>query len=198
MNKRYAIVRVDNTWCPNKFENIDNRFVCDSRRKNIKRVHCERCNYGDTKEQLERKVEQVLRRKIKDDKIVYIGISKKRNIRIKSLSKENSRVFGGGIMKGFIEVTPVFEWNLFREYRTILINIEDIRFVFNAIDDECISENHQQYTSIYLKDYVDYDFCYVSDYLKEFYKKLGNKKHIDVYETYEEIKQKIKEAKGEK
>lgn len=97
-------------------------------------------------------------------------------------------------MKGFIEVTPVFEWNLFREYRTILINIEDIRFVFNAIDDECISENHQQYTSIYLKDYVDYDFCYVSDYLKEFYKKLGNKKHIDVYETYEEIKQKIKEA----
>lgn len=59
--KRYAIVRVDNTWCPNKFENIDNRFVCDSRRKNIKRVHCERCNYGDTKEQLIKKIVQVLR-----------------------------------------------------------------------------------------------------------------------------------------
>ncbi|MBR2505397.1 MAG: hypothetical protein IKB70_00445 [Bacilli bacterium] len=64
MQKKYAIVRVDNTWCPNKFENIDNRFVCDSRRKNIKRVHCERCNYGDTKEQLIKKVAQVL---IKDE-----------------------------------------------------------------------------------------------------------------------------------
>ena len=60
MKKRYAIVRVDNTWCPNKFENVDNRFVCDSRKKNIKYVHCERCLYGDTKEQLIRKVAQVL------------------------------------------------------------------------------------------------------------------------------------------
>lgn len=58
--KRYAIVRVDNTWCPNKFENIDNRFVCDSRRKNIKYVHCERCRYGDTKEQLVKKVAQAI------------------------------------------------------------------------------------------------------------------------------------------
>ena len=57
--KRYAIVRVDNTWCPNKFENIDNTFVCDSRKKNIKYVHCERCLYGDTKEQLIRKVAQI-------------------------------------------------------------------------------------------------------------------------------------------
>ena len=64
MEKRYAIVRVDNTWCPNKFENVDNRFVCDSRKKNIKYVHCERCLYGDTKEQLIRKVAQVL---IKDE-----------------------------------------------------------------------------------------------------------------------------------
>ena len=60
MKKRYAIVRVDNTWCPNKFENVDNRFVCDSRKKNIKYVHCERCLYGDTKEQLIRKVAQAL------------------------------------------------------------------------------------------------------------------------------------------
>ena len=63
MKKRYAIVRVDNTWCPNKFENVDNRFVCDSRKKNIKYVHCERCLYGDTKEQLIRKVAQVMLRK---------------------------------------------------------------------------------------------------------------------------------------
>lgn len=62
MEKRYAIVRVDNTWCPNKFEDIDNRFVCDSRRKNIKYVHCERCNYGDTKEQLVRKIVSYMNR----------------------------------------------------------------------------------------------------------------------------------------
>ena len=60
MKKRYAIVRVDNTWCPNKFENVDNRFVCDSRKKNIKYVHCERCLYGDTKEQLIKKVETAI------------------------------------------------------------------------------------------------------------------------------------------
>ena len=66
--KRYAIVRVDNTWCPNKFENIDNRFVCDSRRKNIKYVHCERCRYGDTKEQLVRKVAQALKGTLWNDR----------------------------------------------------------------------------------------------------------------------------------
>ena len=65
MKKRYAIVRVDNTWCPNKFENVDNRFVCDSRKKNIKYVHCERCLYGDTKEQLIAKIITILKREKK-------------------------------------------------------------------------------------------------------------------------------------
>ena len=70
MKKRYAIVRVDNTWCPNKFENVDNRFVCDSRKKNIKYVHCERCLYGDTKEQMVKKVATAILRTLKDGEVL--------------------------------------------------------------------------------------------------------------------------------
>lgn len=77
MKKRYAIVRVDNTWCPNKFENVDNRFVCDSRKKNIKYVHCERCLYGDTKEQLIAKVEQILWQEMKKEFVSKHTISSK-------------------------------------------------------------------------------------------------------------------------
>lgn len=62
--KRYAIVRVDNTWCPNKFENINNDFVCTNDYSSpFQKWHCKDCRYGDTKEQLIRKVVQVIRRK---------------------------------------------------------------------------------------------------------------------------------------
>ena len=79
MKKRYALVRVDNL-CPMA---VEEKFSCI-------RKTCKKCedNYGDTKEQLIVKVKQALGRKLKDDKLVYIGIPKKRNIRIETLAKE--------------------------------------------------------------------------------------------------------------
>lgn len=66
MNKRYAIVRVDNTWCPNKFENINNDFVCTNDYSSpFQKWHCKDCRYGDTKEQLIKKVAQVMLRRFK-------------------------------------------------------------------------------------------------------------------------------------
>lgn len=59
--KRYAIVRVDNTWCPNKFENINNDFVCTNDYNSpFQKWHCKDCRYGDTKEQLIKKVAQII------------------------------------------------------------------------------------------------------------------------------------------
>lgn len=61
MKPRYAIVRVDKE-CPSHYENINNDFVCaDIPEHYVK--HCKNCRYGDTKEQLIRKVAQVLRTK---------------------------------------------------------------------------------------------------------------------------------------
>ena len=60
--KRYAIVRVDNK-CPDEFENIKIDYIC----RNISCYQGKECSkkfYGDTKEQLIRKVAQVL---IKDE-----------------------------------------------------------------------------------------------------------------------------------
>ena len=63
MNKRYAIVRVDN--CPSKYEKgFNDYFVCDGRGKDtrlgVDKINCKKCNYGDTKEQLIRKVQTAL------------------------------------------------------------------------------------------------------------------------------------------
>ena len=60
--KRYAIVRIDN--CPSKFEKgFNDYFVCDGRGKDMRlgadKINCKKCNYGDTKEQLIRKIAQV-------------------------------------------------------------------------------------------------------------------------------------------
>lgn len=61
MTKRYAIVRVDDTWCPNKFEDINNDFVCTNDYSGkFHKWQCKDCRYGDTKEQLIRKVAQAL------------------------------------------------------------------------------------------------------------------------------------------
>ena len=67
--KRYAIVRVDmierkdshDFVCPEHFEGINGRFVCASHygKKYFPFAHCEDCRYGDTKEQLIRKIAQV-------------------------------------------------------------------------------------------------------------------------------------------
>ncbi len=63
MTKRYALVRVDN--CPSKFEKGFNDYVvCDGRGKDMRlgkdKIVCDNCRYGDTKEQLIRKVAQAL------------------------------------------------------------------------------------------------------------------------------------------
>ena len=51
---KYAIVRVDGR-CPNNFENIQsNDFVCEL--NGDFKPACKNCRYGDTKEQLIRKV----------------------------------------------------------------------------------------------------------------------------------------------
>lgn len=64
--KRYAIVRVDN--CPPRNE-IDAQFVCFPNDNN-----CSGCRYGDTKEQLVRKIETavaIMRNKM-ENKEVYL------------------------------------------------------------------------------------------------------------------------------
>ena len=56
--KRYAIVRVDN-MCPDEFENIKIDYIC----RNISCYQGKECSkkfYGDTKEQMVRKIAQVL------------------------------------------------------------------------------------------------------------------------------------------
>ena len=71
MKPKYAIVRVDdNMFCPAHFEKINNDFVCNYKAKcydgygqQLKSpLGCEKCKYGDTKEQLENKIEQVIKR----------------------------------------------------------------------------------------------------------------------------------------
>ena len=65
--KRYAIVRVDKDYylnsCPVGFENINNDFICAYRKDKVlnQYVHnCKNCRYGDTKEQLIKKVQTAL------------------------------------------------------------------------------------------------------------------------------------------
>jgi len=66
--KRYSIVRVDNK-CPVVLEediNLTDRikmFPCF----NDKRISCEKCRYGDTKEQMVRKAAQTIKRELKGD-----------------------------------------------------------------------------------------------------------------------------------
>lgn len=54
-NPRYALVRVDGTrYCPSRYEKINRDFVCAGL------PYCYKCRYGDTKEQLVRKIAQAL------------------------------------------------------------------------------------------------------------------------------------------
>lgn len=66
-DKRYAIVRVDDDYkhiCPSAFEKVDDSSFCKLAIR--KGGSCNVCPYGDTKEQLIRKVAQVIfRRKLK-------------------------------------------------------------------------------------------------------------------------------------
>lgn len=60
MDKKYAIVRVDNLdICPSALNEIKKDFICE--------LSCRDCRYGDTKEQLISKVAQVIKRELKGD-----------------------------------------------------------------------------------------------------------------------------------
>lgn len=72
--KKYALVRVDGV-CPTRFEcrsfeGLINYYVCDDRKNNKKQSNCNKCLYGDTKEQLIRKVAQVIKRITNDGYVV--------------------------------------------------------------------------------------------------------------------------------
>ena len=54
--KRYAIVRVDKDWCPYY---ADKEFIIPCSNFCENRFECKDCRYGDTKEQLIRKIAQV-------------------------------------------------------------------------------------------------------------------------------------------
>lgn len=58
MEKRYAIVRVDDT-CPSGHDGCKVNLVCVQDRNNLKEKFCRNCFYGDTKEQLIKKVAQI-------------------------------------------------------------------------------------------------------------------------------------------
>ena len=63
--KRYSIVRVDDDYkhiCPSAFEKVDDSSFCKLAKR--KGGSCNVCPYGDTKEQLISKVEQIIRRPI--------------------------------------------------------------------------------------------------------------------------------------
>ena len=57
--KRYAIVRVDG-HCPNRFEAVLNENVCKTDKNGECYSRCSESRYGDTKEQLVRKIAQAL------------------------------------------------------------------------------------------------------------------------------------------
>lgn len=66
--KRYAIVRVDDDYkhiCPSAFEKVDDSSFCKLAKR--KGGSCNVCPYGDTKEQLIKKVAQVIKRELKGD-----------------------------------------------------------------------------------------------------------------------------------
>ncbi len=87
-SKRYAIVRVDmierkdshDFVCPEHFEGINGRFVCASHygKKYFPFAHCEDCRYGDTKEQLIKKVMTAFKIAINENKKGNIPTGSKR------------------------------------------------------------------------------------------------------------------------
>lgn len=64
---KYAIVKVNNGFCPSKFEEINNNFVCDGNRRKKNDIQCKKCLYGLTREQYIRIIAQVLKRETGSD-----------------------------------------------------------------------------------------------------------------------------------
>lgn len=99
--QRYAIVRVDEEFCPNKYEDIRNIFVCDKRNKKyIELCDCNKCRYGDTKEQLIRKVAQAIKRKLKGGLIL-------RNIKINETYNIQKTISAKAVAKEIVEFLGV-------------------------------------------------------------------------------------------
>ena len=70
--KKYALVRVCDRNCPIHYEGIKNSFVCENkeltigeRLQGVNTERCLLCRYGDTKEQLIKKIVQVMLRRFK-------------------------------------------------------------------------------------------------------------------------------------
>ena len=61
--KKYALVRVDGSWCPHTFERIDKHYVCVKRKNGTS--NCKKCLYGDTKEQLKMKIATAIKQSLK-------------------------------------------------------------------------------------------------------------------------------------
>ena len=91
--KRYAIVRVE---CPPKNE-IDAQFVCFPSDNN-----CSGCRYGDTKEQLIRKVAQAIKRKLKGGLIL-------RNTKINETYNLQKTISAKAVAKEIVEFLGVEE-----------------------------------------------------------------------------------------
>lgn len=88
MNKKYAIVRVDKDWCPYY---ADKEFIIPCSNFCENRFECKDCRYGDTKEQLIRKVAQGI-----------IIASRKRQIYI-----ANPKAFSKAVSKIIVEFLGV-------------------------------------------------------------------------------------------
>ena len=103
MEKRYALVRVDDR-CP--VENEEEIYLVD-RVKMFpcfldKRLSCKNCRYGDTKEQWIRKVEQVIKRKLKGGLIL-------RNTKINKTYNIQKTISAKAIAKEIVEFLGVEE-----------------------------------------------------------------------------------------
>lgn len=100
---RYAIVRVDNR-CP--VEEEEDVYLIDRIKMfpcfNDKRLSCKNCRYGDTKEQLIKKVTQAIKRKLKGGLIL-------RNIKINKIYNIQKIISAKAIAKEIVEFLGVEE-----------------------------------------------------------------------------------------
>lgn len=110
MNKpRYAIVRVDDNYCPSVLEDIYMEFGCTNKTNIRSKKHCKNCRYGDTKKQLIRKVAQAIKRKLKGGLILRnIKINETYNIQktisVKAIAKEIVEFLGVEERKGLLNL----------------------------------------------------------------------------------------------
>ena len=98
MKPKYAIVRVDNK-CP---EYTEEDFECPFSNDKIECEICRQGRYGDTKEQLIRKVAQVIRKKLKGGLIL-------RNTKINETYNIQKTISAKAVAKEIVEFLGVKE-----------------------------------------------------------------------------------------